>query len=150
MIGVAPMPPGALGGSFAWQASAWHDYDSWAMHVTACEITEIEAAALATKTAGLDIRKIEKSDFALPSLAPRLADLRQRVLNEVGFGYVRGLPVERWDPDFRMRVYWGLSRHLGDPVPQNRNGHLIGHVIDIGTQVSEVNKRLTQADSFLK
>ena len=141
MTGAAPMPPGALGGSFAWQADAYHDYDSWALHVMPGDIAEIEAAALRTKTAGLDIRKIEKADFALPALAPRLSDLRRRVLEEVGFGYVRGLPVERWDSDFRMRVYWGLSRHIGDPVPQNRNGHLIGHVIDIGTQVDEVNKR---------
>lgn len=143
---VPAMPPGPIGGSFAWSATAYHDYDSWAFHVTAEDVAEIERAAAATKAAGLDIRRIEKGDFPLPGLAPRLAGLRRRVLEELGFGYLRGLPVERWDPDFRMRVYWGLSRHIGDPVAQNRNGHLIGHVIDIGTQASEVNKRLTQTN----
>jgi hypothetical protein len=146
MTALAAMPPGPLGGSFAWGAAAFHDYDSWALLVSPPDVAEIEAAAHATKAAGLDIRRIETSDFPLPTLAPRLTQLRRRVLEELGFGYVRGLPVERWDPDFRMRVYWGVSRHLGDPVPQNRNGHLIGHVIDIGTQVSEVNKRLTQTN----
>jgi hypothetical protein len=144
-----PMPPAPIGGSFAWQAASFRDYDSWALRVTAAEIAEIEAAAAATRASGLDIRAIEKRDFRLPTRAPRLAGLRRRVLEDVGFGYVRGLPVERWDADFRMRVYWGMSRHLGDPVPQNRNGHLIGHVIDIGTQVGEVDKRLTQTNAEL-
>src|SRR5258708_4011311 len=143
------MPKGPLGGSFAWQADACHDYDSWALHVSPPDIAEIEAAASATKASGLDIREIERRDFPLPGFARRLAGLRRRVLDELGFGCVRGLPVERWDPDFRMRVYWGLSGHIGDPVPQNRNGHLIGHVIDIGTQVNEVNKRLTQTNAEL-
>lgn len=140
------MPAGPLGGSFAWQAGTFNDSESWALQVTAQDVAEIEAAAATTKAAGLDIRNINKNDFPLPGLAARLATLRQRVLGELGFGYVRGLPVEGWDPDFRMRVYWGLSRHIGDPVPQNRNGHLIGHVIDIGTQANEVNKRLTQTN----
>ena len=85
-----------------------------------------------------------REDFPLPGLASKARRrCAGRVLQEVGFGvHVRDLPVERWDADFRMRVYWGLSRHIGDPVPQNRNGHLIGHVIDIGTQVGEVDKRL--------
>ena len=137
-----PMPPGPLGGSFAWQAEAFHDYDSWALHVTPADVAEIETAAAATKAAGLDIRRIEHKDFLLPGYGPKLAKLRHRVFDELAFGHVRGLPVKCWDSDFRMRVYWGLSRHIGDPVPQNRNGHLIGHVIDIGTQVSEVKTRL--------
>lgn len=145
----APMPPGPLAGSFAWQAAAFKDYDAWALHVTSADIAEIENAAAATKAAGLDIRSIAQADFPLPGLAPKLAALRHRVLNEVGFGYLRGLPVSNWDPDFRMRVYWGVSRHIGDPVPQNRNGHLIGHVIDIGTWVDDVNKRITQTNAEL-
>jgi Taurine catabolism dioxygenase TauD, TfdA family len=143
------MPPGPLGGSFAWQAAAFRDYDSWALQVTAADIVEIERAAAATRAAGLDIRVIDKATFRLPGCAPKLAELRHRVLGELGFGYVRGLPVDGWDPDFRMRVYWGLSRHIGDPVPQNRNGHLIGHVIDIGTSVADVDKRITQTNAEL-
>ena len=148
-----PMPPampkGPLGGSFAWRAEAFHDYDSWALHVTPRDIAEVEAAATATKTSCPDLRTITRDHFPLPGFAARLAALRHRILGELGFGYVRGLPVERWDPDFRMRVYWGLSRHIGDPVPQNRNGHLIGHVIDIGTSVNDANKRITQTNAEL-
>jgi hypothetical protein len=143
------MPSGPIGGSFAWRAEAFHDYGFWAMHVTPEDIIEIEAAAAATKAAGLDIRKIERKHFPLPSFAAKLVTLRHRILNDMGFGYLRGLPVERWDADFRMRVYWGICRHIGDPVPENRNGHLIGPVIDIGTSVNEANKRITQTNAEL-
>jgi hypothetical protein len=89
------MPKGPIGGSFAWRAEAFHDYDSWALHVTPADVAEIEAAAASTRVAGLDIRKIERKDFLLPGFAPKLATLRHRILGELGFGYVRGLPVER-------------------------------------------------------
>ena len=69
----APMPPGPLAGSFAWQAAAFKDYDAWALHVTSADIAEIENAAAATKAAGLDIRSIAQADFPLPGLAPKLA-----------------------------------------------------------------------------
>ena len=80
------MPKGPIGGSFAWRAEAFHDYDSWAMHVTQQDIAEIEAAATSTKAAGLDIRKITREHFPLPELARKLAGLRHRILNEMGFG----------------------------------------------------------------
>ena len=38
------MPPGPLGGSFAWRAGAFHDCDSWARHVTPADVAEIDAA----------------------------------------------------------------------------------------------------------
>jgi len=73
------MPPGPLGGSFAWQAASFHGYDSWALHVTASDVAEIEAAAAATKAAGLDIGKIEREDFLLPGFAPRLDHVAERL-----------------------------------------------------------------------
>lgn len=89
------MPKGPIGGSFAWRAEAFHDYDSWALHVTQSDVAEIEAAAAATQAADLDICRIGRDDFPLPGFAPKLATLRHRILRELGFGYVRGLPVER-------------------------------------------------------
>ncbi len=41
------MPPGPLGGSFAWQADAFHDYDAWALHLSPQDVAAIERAAAA-------------------------------------------------------------------------------------------------------
>jgi hypothetical protein len=56
----------------------------------------------------------------------KIAVLRSDIMNRNGFGYLRGLPVHKYDRDTVMRMYWGLASHLGDVVPQNRNGHMIG------------------------
>lgn len=38
--------------------------------------------------------------------------------------------------------YWGLGRYFGEPVPQNKSGHLLGHVCDLGLDPSNPNHRI--------
>jgi len=71
--------------------------------------------------------------------------MRATIKDGIGFSYVRGIPVEQYDRDTQLRAYWGISRHIGDPVPPNRNGHLIGHVIDVGDTMNDYSKRLAQS-----
>ena len=146
-LGVAPGP---VGGPRARRARELAADDRWIHRLDAADVAEIEAAATATRAAGLDVMAIGAADFPLPNVAARLAELRRDCTDRFGFGYLRGLPVARYDRDLLTRIYWGISRHLGDPVPQNRNGHMMGHVIDIGDQVDDYNKRLTQTAAELQ
>jgi hypothetical protein len=132
-----------IGGVSAWLASKMRERDDWIFALTDQEIEEIDAAI--ERTRELDIQDIEKDDFQLPMLAKKLERLRAAVKDGIGFSYVRGLPVDRYDREGQLRMYWGISRHIGDPIPQNRNGHLIGHVIDVGDAVGEYDKRLAQS-----
>ena len=141
--------PGPIGGALAWKNADMMDHSRWIHELNDNEIAEIEAATELTLRAGLPVMEIEAEDFPLPVLAAKILRLREDCTDRYGFGYLRGLPVERYDYDTLTRIYWGLSRHLGDPVPQNRNGHLIGHVIDIGDDVNNVNIRLTQTAAAL-
>ena len=76
--------------------------------------------------------------------------MRAQIRSGLGFGYIKGLPVERYDRETLLRLYWGLSRHIGDPITQNRTGHLVGHVIDVGDGTEQdANKRLTQTNAEL-
>ena len=43
---------------------------------------------------------------------------------------MRGLPVERWSADNAALAYHGLGLHIGEPMSQNANGDLLGHVRD--------------------
>ena len=101
---------------------------------------------------GFDLRSVQEIDrdaFPLGRLTTRLGALRAQIRSGLGFGYVKGLPVARYDRETLIRIYWGLCRHIGDPVTQNRNGHLVGHVIDIGDSVADANKRITQTNAEL-
>src|ERR687887_629057 len=88
---------------------------------------------------------MQRDDFPLDRLTTRLGALRAQIRSGLGFGYIKGLPVERYDRETLIRIYWGLSRHIGDPVTQNRNGHVVGHVIDVGDTEQHHNRRLTQS-----
>lgn len=141
--------PGPIGGPLAWRAADLERDRGWIHRLSAEEIAELEAAAGHSHARVPDILDMRKQDFPLPLLSAKLAALRADILDRFGFGYMRGLPVHRYDRETQMRIYLGLSLHLGDPVPQNRNGHMLGHVIDIGTSVDDVNKRLTQTNAEL-
>jgi hypothetical protein len=137
-----------IGGPSAWLATGLRHRD-WAFALTDKDVNEIDAAVEQSRAARLRIQGIEKDDFRLPNLSSKLQELRTVIKDGIGFGYVRGFPVDRYDREGQLRVYWGLARHIGDPVPQNRNGHLIGHVIDVGDTVSDYNKRIAQTTSEL-
>lgn len=137
----------AISGPSAWHASDYHNRDDWMLELTDADRAEIEEAVRCSRA--LDIQAIGSGDFVLPGLSGRLQALRARIKDGAAFGYVRGIPVERYDRETQLRVYWGLSRHIGDPVPQNRNGHMIGHVIDVGDRPDNVDRRLTQSNAEL-
>ncbi|WP_374449441.1 TauD/TfdA family dioxygenase [Stella sp.] len=105
---------------------------------------------MATRDAGLDIMQIKAADVPLPHAARTLAEARKDCLERFGFSVVRGFPISIYDPEMQARIYWCVSRHLGDPVPQNRNGHMIGHVIDVGDDVNDPTKRITQTTAKLQ
>lgn len=143
----ADMPAGPVGGSFAWSAAEAMRRDDWILRLGDGDIAEIERAVAGTR--GLAIPEIGRDDFALDRLTTRLGALRAQIRSGLGFGYIKGLPVERYDRETLIRLYWGLCRHIGDPVTQNRNGHLVGHVIDVGDTVADANKRITQTNAEL-
>lgn len=143
------MPAGPIGGSFAWTVDEVRQRDDWICRLAPADVAEIDAAVGQTRARGLAIQQIGRDDFPLGRLTTRLGALRSQIRSGLGFGYIKGLPVARYDRESLMRLYWGLSRHVGDPVTQNRNGHLVGHVIDVGDTVGDHDKRITQTSAEL-
>lgn len=144
-----PMPTAPIGGSFAWTAAEVLQRDDWICRIEESDVAEIDAAVRFTRAQGLAIQDIGRDQFPLGRLTTRLGALRAQIRSGLGLGYIKGLPVDRYDRETLIRIYWGLCRHLGDPVTQNRNGHLLGHVIDVGDAVEDHNKRLTQTNAEL-
>src|SRR5215216_711967 len=136
------MPKRPIGGGFAWTVPEVVQRDDWICRLAEADVAEIDAAVRATRQRGLGIQEIERDDFPLDRLTTRLGALRAQIRSGLGFGYIKGLPVERYDRETLIRIYWGLSRHIGDPITQNRNGHVVGHVIDVGDTEQDHNRRL--------
>jgi hypothetical protein len=149
MFETPALPAQPIGGSFAWTVPQVMERDDWICRLGEADVAEIDEAVRLTRTRGLAIQEIGRDDFPLGRLTMRLGALRAQIRSGLGFGYIKGLPVERYDRETLIRIYWGLCRHVGDPVTQNRNGHLVGHVIDVGDTVDDHNKRITQTSAEL-
>jgi len=118
--------------------SAWIGADmrrreaEWSYHLSPSEIAEIEAALKMVQARGLDIASIRREDFPLPTLGPVLDRLRGEVLDGRGFVLLRGVPVEDRPIAESAAIYWGIGTYFGNARSQNAQGHLLGHVYDLG------------------
>ena len=127
--------------------SAWYGIDltltdDWVEHLSDAEIAEVEEAARALENA--DLATIRAEDVPLPSLAPRLKQILDEVLNGRGFVLLKGLPVERWTRREAALAFIALGVHLGKLRMQNADGHLLGHVKDLGRSSDDPNTRIYQ------
>ena len=114
----------------------------WLYGFTSDDIAEIEAAVAALR--GRDMLTVTRADFPLPRLGAFLRDMQKEIIEGRGFAMLRGLPVEAWSREQSALAYWGLARHFGDPVSQNAQGHLLGHVKDIGEDPDDPVTRIYQ------
>src|SRR5215813_7164873 len=102
------MPSGPIGGSFAWTVPQVLDRADWICRLTTSDVAEIERAVDSTRSRGLAIQEIGRDEFPLDRLIPRLGALRAQIRSGLGLGYIKGLPVARYDRETLMRIYWGL------------------------------------------
>jgi Taurine catabolism dioxygenase TauD, TfdA family len=130
-------------GPAAWIGSAMAEREAeWSYRLSTAETAEIETALKTVQARGLDIAEISRDDFPLPTLGPVLDRLRAEVLDGRGFVLVRGLPVEDRPIAESAMAYWGIGAYLGSARSQNAQGHLLGHVYDLGKGLSATNPDL--------
>jgi hypothetical protein len=137
------LPP-TITGRAAWYGPEMAASTDWIESLSAAEISEIELAAqrlLARETAWEDL---VANDFPLPGLKGRLAGILHEVLDGRGFVLLRGLPVDRWGRRLSAVAFLGLGLHWGSLRSQNSQGHLLGHVKDVGLSSQDPNVRIYQ------
>ena len=66
------------------------------------------------------------------------------VMNGRGFVLIKGLPVERWTRREAAVAFLVIGVQLGNLRMQNAEGHLLGHVRDLGRSSEDPNTRIYQ------
>lgn len=139
-----------VAGPQAWYGSEMRQREQdWSHAWTPGEIAEIEAAVEHIQSQGRDILDIRKEDFPLPTVAPRLLEIRRYLLDGPGFFLVRGLPIEGWTIERAATAFWGLGAHIGQACSQNGKGHVLGHVKNLGLDYSDPMARGYQTSARL-
>ena len=137
--------PERIGGPAAWTGAEMQERDDiWLYHLTPSDIGDIEQAAKHYLSLGRDIGEIRKEDFPLPVFGAHLAALKDRLINGHGFEVLRGLPVAQYTQEMAAAIFCGIGAHLGSARSQNAQGHILGHVRNIGADPNDPNARIYQ------
>lgn len=134
--------------------SAWYGKDlandsSWIVHFEAKDLEEIAAAVASVKRRGLAFADLDKTDFPLPTLAPKMRGWLREVETGRGFIVLRGLNVTDYPDEDVGTIFWGLGLHLGRAVTQNPRGDLLGHVYDHGRKYGDLDVRGYETSAHL-
>ena len=134
-------------------ASAWYGPDlkrstDWIARLSEADIQEVESAtkelAGQLERSSIDLTSINTEDFPLPTLGPRLRRLTDEVISGRGFVLIKALPVERWTKREAALAFLGIGVHLGNLRMQNAEGHMLGHVKDLGRSSVDPHARIYQ------
>ena len=117
---------------------------SWLLELTHEAISDLEQAAEHFLSLGLDVGEITAGTFPLKVFEQHLKELSQKLVSGIGFEVIRGLPIERYNREFAAAIFCGIGAHLGSARSQNADGHILGHVRDIGADANDTNTRIYQ------
>jgi len=131
-------------GPAAWRGEAMARTDEWIHHLSPRELDELHEALGHVRSRGLDVIQVTRGDFPLPTFGATLDAIRGELLHGRGFVLLRGLPVDRYPALDVATIYWGIGTYFGTPRSQNAQGHLLGHVRDVGRDASDPNARVYQ------
>ncbi len=103
-------------GPQVWPGPDMAERQDWIEILSPAEIAEIAAAAAPLAAREAYIAALVVQDFPLPSLAPRLAQIKCAVLEGRGSALLRGLPVQRWPLRLSATAFYGLGLRGDDPT----------------------------------
>jgi hypothetical protein len=120
-----------------WTAEQLEDVARWSYRITERDIAELIAAVAQVRRTGIAAVDIRREDFPLRSFGEVLVDVRRELLDGRGIVMLRGFPVERVEREDQIIAYLGMGAYLGGAMSQNKDGHILGHVKDLGGQYSD-------------
>ena len=128
-----------------WTGQQLASIDGWQHTLTKPEIDSLVAMAANVQPqldSGADnLIKLDRKAFDPGAFCQPLKKIYQQLKEGCGVALIRGLPVHELSPLVTATIYWGIGRHLGDAMPNNPNGDMIGHVTDLGKSQADANSR---------
>lgn len=138
-------PPESIGGPSAWIGEDLANQEaSWLINLTQRQIDELEAAAHHYLSLGKDVGEITADQFPVEHCAELFESLKHTLLRGHGIQVLRGLPVQQYTQVFNAAIFCGIGAHLGSARSQNGQGHILGHVRNIGKSSTDPNARIYQ------
>jgi hypothetical protein len=119
-------------------------------YLSSDHLHEIQEVVKKLRILNKTIETVKPEDFHYPELSIFLKKFLESNLKQgLGFGVIRGFPIEQYSDEEAAMLYWGMGTHMGLPVSQNAMGHRLGHVFDQGLEYEKLNVRGYQTNHKL-
>src|SRR3954463_9513789 len=133
----APMQP--VIDPAGWAAEDLGPVASWSYRLSTRDVGELADAVESVQRQGIAIEAVNRDNFPLRELGDVLADIKRELTDGRGLVMIQGFPVDRFDRRATAAAYLGLGAYLGDAMSQNAQGHILGHVKDLGGNYADLN-----------
>jgi hypothetical protein len=120
-----------------WNSAEIASDESWVYRFPEHEISEIMDAAEKLESSGKDLVATGRDDFALSKTGKTFAAIYEELKNGRGFVQMRGLPVAELSRSRTAAIIWGIGSYFGTAMSQNADGHVLGHVMDLGKDYND-------------
>jgi hypothetical protein len=131
-----------------WTPDVLVDIDEFSHVINNRNAEELIAGVATFRRRGAPIEDVSRDNFPLTGFADVLADVRRELVDGRGVVMLRNFPIERFNREELAIAYLGLGSYLGKAMSQNKQGHILGHVKDLGGDYSDSNTRgyMTRAE----
>lgn len=132
----------------AWTPETLGGVDDFSYVLTDRDADELIAAVAAFRHHGAPIEEVSRDNFPLARFANVLADVRRELIDGRGLVMLRNFPLQQLDREQQAIAYLGLGVYLGKAMSQNAQGHILGHVKDLGGDYADADTRgyMTRAE----
>jgi TfdA family taurine catabolism dioxygenase TauD len=131
-----------------WSPESLKDVASWSYRLSGRDADELADGIKAVRRAGVAIIDIKRESFPLKSFGDVLTDVRRELMDGRGIVMMQDFPLDRFDREETAIAYVGLGSWLGETMSQNKLGHILGHVKDLGGDYNDLHTRgyMTKAE----
>jgi Taurine catabolism dioxygenase TauD, TfdA family len=124
-----------------WLPDDLRDVSAWSYRISERDADELAAGIAAVRRNRVPTVEVARENFPLARFADILADVRRELMDGRGIVMLRNFPVERFDREEAAIAYLGLGGYLGKTMSQNKQGHILGHVKDLGGDYADAHTR---------
>jgi hypothetical protein len=124
-----------------WKPQELKDVANWSYRITERDTDELADGIAAVRKRGVDMVDVKKEDFPLKGFGEVMLDIRRELMDGRGIVMMSGFPLDRFDREEAALGYIGLGSWLGTTMSQNKFGHILGHVKDLGGDYADANTR---------
>jgi hypothetical protein len=124
-----------------WKPEALKDVANWSYRISERDADELADGIAAVRRQGVPMVDVMREHFPLKSFGDVLLDVRRELMDGRGIVMMNSFPLDRFNREEAAIAYIGLGSWLGNTMSQNKFGHILGHVKDLGGDYNDANTR---------